>query len=207
LSRLYSQFSASLQLQQPQKLPSPCSYGSGGDVARKSRLYHAIYSDINKGHFPTPDFPWQATGDRLFGRASLDIAKSLKCSKASVNRILKRHRETGTTSPAKRTGRKPLLNSPARACLKALITNDGNRRLCTAQVTTFWAARSGNGVSSRTIRRNLKKVKLKSCIPRRKPAMSEANRLKRLEWARTHEHWTVNDWKKVVFSDESTFAP
>jgi len=90
-------------------------------------LYHAIYSDYtSKVIFPPPIGEDLSPGKRRaivylgeHGERSLDIAKSLKCSKASVNRILKRHRETGTTSPAKRTGRKPLLNSPARACLKA----------------------------------------------------------------------------------------
>ena len=38
-------------------------------------------------------------------------------------------------------------------------------------------------ISAFTIRRNLKKVGLSARIPRRKPAMTEAHRQARLEWA------------------------
>ena len=33
----------------------------------------------------------------------------------------------------------------------------------------------------------------------------EKHQKRRLEWAKAHQHWTTNDWKAVVFSDESKF--
>ena len=30
-------------------------------------------------------------------------------------------------------------------------------------------------------------------------------RKKKLEWSRAHKNWAVEDWKKVMFSDESYF--
>ncbi|EIE87955.1 hypothetical protein RO3G_12666 [Rhizopus delemar RA 99-880] len=27
--------------------------------------------------------------------------------------------------------------------------------------------------------------------------------MKRLQWAKSHQHWTVDDWKRVIFSDET----
>ena len=71
---------------------------------------------------------------------------------------------------------------------------------------TVWTAQTKQPISRNTIRRNLKKVGLTACVPRRKPAMTETHRQARLEWARKHENWTERKWKRVLFSDESTFT-
>lgn len=36
-----------------------------------------------------------------------------------------------------------------------------------------------------------------------KPPLSEANRRKRLEWALEHEHWTVDQWRQILWTDET----
>jgi hypothetical protein len=38
-----------------------------------------------------------------------------------------------------------------------------------------------------------------------KPLITESMKNDRLEFARRYEHWTVEDWKKVMFSNESHF--
>ena len=45
-----------------------------------------------------------------------------------------------------------------------------------------------------------------SHIPRFSPLISERNKERRLLWARTYENWTVEDFKKVLWSDESTYT-
>jgi len=37
----------------------------------------------------------------------------------------------------------------------------------------------------------------------KKPAISAKNQKKRLEFAKKHQHWTVEDWKRVIWSDET----
>ena len=44
---------------------------------------------------------------------------------------------------------------------------------------------------------------LNSCVALRKPLITKANQKKRLWFAREHKDWTVEDWKKVMWSDES----
>jgi hypothetical protein len=61
-------------------------------------------------------------------------------------------------------------------------------------------------VSTVTIRQTLKKVSLHLCVARSKPLISENNKEKRLAWALEREDWTIAKWKKVVWSDESTFS-
>jgi transposase len=141
------------------------------------------------------------------GQSGHTIAKQLGCGKTAVYKVLKRLRETGSSTPKKQTGRPPLLNASAQQKLKAFVKEDGEtRRLCSAKLATVWKARTKQPISAITIRRNLKKVGLTSHIPCRKPAMTEAHCQARLEWAHAHENWTARQWRKVLFSDESTFT-
>ena len=38
---------------------------------------------------------------------------------------------------------------------------------------------------------------------KKKPFLSKRHRRERLDWAVAHQHWTVEGWKRVVWSDET----
>jgi transposase len=61
-------------------------------------------------------------------------------------------------------------------------------------------------VSDRTVRSVLSKNGYKSRIQVKKPFISPQNVKNRLDWARKHKDWTVEQWKKVLWSDESPFV-
>ncbi|GES76349.1 IS630 family transposase [Rhizophagus clarus] len=69
--------------------------------------------------------------------------------------------------------------------------NGENCRLCSKKIATVWTACKKQPISVCTIRRNLKKVGFHACIPRHKPAMTEAHRQAHLEWAFAHRNWTT----------------
>ena len=54
-----------------------------------------------------------------------------------------------------------------------------------------------------TVRRRLKDIGLKARLAYKKPLVSLKNRKKRLSFAKDHEHWGIEDWKKVLFTDET----
>lgn len=54
-----------------------------------------------------------------------------------------------------------------------------------------------------TISRALKRKGLESGIKKKKPALSRRNIKQRLDFAKSHQDWTVEDWKLVIFSDET----
>lgn len=58
-------------------------------------------------------------------------------------------------------------------------------------------------ISARTARRTLHKQGLKAMHMVSKPLLTRAHKRKRLEFARAHRDWTVEDWKQVIFSDET----
>jgi hypothetical protein len=44
---------------------------------------------------------------------------------------------------------------------------------------------------------------MRSAEKKKKPALSAKNAKARLEFAKRHQHWTVEDWKHVIWSDEA----
>jgi len=57
--------------------------------------------------------------------------------------------------------------------------------------------------SSRTIQRHLQEIGIKKHIAVNKPYLTDAHMKARLDFTMEHKDWTVDDWKKVVWSDES----
>ena len=58
-------------------------------------------------------------------------------------------------------------------------------------------------VSDRTVRNALKEAGLKAVEKMQKPKLSQTNIKARLDFAKSHQHWTVDDWKHVIWSDET----
>jgi Transposase/DDE superfamily endonuclease len=54
-----------------------------------------------------------------------------------------------------------------------------------------------------TVRRQLKAAGLRAAVRLRKPLLSAHHRKERLDFALAHQHWTVEDWKQVIWSDET----
>ena len=64
----------------------------------------------------------------------------------------------------------------------------------------------GVKVSKTTLHRQLKEVNLFSRIRHRKPFLKPCHKAARLHWARKYANWTVEDWIKVIWSDESSIV-
>ncbi|GBB94641.1 hypothetical protein RclHR1_23960002 [Rhizophagus clarus] len=79
----------------------------------------------------------------------------------------------------------------------------GHPSLFNSPIATVWTSRKKQSISTITIRRNLKKVRLNSCIPRRKPAITEMHHQAHLEWTLVHRNWTTRKWRRVFFSDKN----
>ena len=62
----------------------------------------------------------------------------------------------------------------------------------------------GHQISEITLRRRRSQAGLESHIAAQKPELRAENVVKRLEWAINHKDWTVEDWKRVIWSDESS---
>lgn len=142
---------------------------------------------------------------KKLGHNNTTIAKTVGCHRTTVTRFLAAY-ESGETSK-RRPGRPCILDSQKRQRLKAIVLeNKESRRKSLAEITNVVSAEINEPVSTKTIRRALHKENVYSCTSRKKPFISAINKAKRFAWAMERRHWTVNDWKKVVWTDESTFS-
>ena len=55
------------------------------------------------------------------------------------------------------------------------------------------------------MRRRLLEEGFVSRYSAKKPFLTLKMKKKRLQWAKEHKNWTLDDWKSVIFSDESKF--
>ena len=73
------------------------------------------------------------------------------------------------------------------------------------QVTENFNGGHGMNVSQSTVHRNLLRMGLRSRRPVRVPMMNPVHHQRRLQWASERRNWTLEQWKKVAWSDESRF--
>ena|SRR5947199_6012427 len=62
---------------------------------------------------------------------------------------------------------------------------------------------TNQSLSIQTVRNGLKAAGMKAVVKKKKPFLSKRHRRERMDFALRHQHWTVEDWKKVVWSDET----
>lgn len=128
-----------------------------------------------------------------------DIAKLCKVSQSAVSKILKRFRSTGSleTAYVGNTGRKRM--STDRDDRLLLVKSKKNPRLTSRELCRELKLH-GVSMSSRTVRRRLQEFNRPARRPVKRQLLTRRMRKSRLAWAKTHQHWTVEDWKKVKFS-------
>ncbi len=84
-----------------------------------------------------------------------------------------------------------------------LVRDD--RKTTVTQITTRYNQGMQNTISKRTTHRTLKQMRYSSRRPHRVPLLSAKNRKQRLQFTQAQQDWTIEDWKNVVWSDESRF--
>ena len=63
--------------------------------------------------------------------------------------------------------------------------------------------KTGKHFSDMTLRRALREVGLSACVQQKKPLLAKRHVLARLNFAHKYKNWTVDDWRRVIFSDET----
>lgn len=136
----------------------------------------------------------------LEGKSKIAISKQFDLPKYSVSKIISRYNERGHVEKMPKSGRPRKTTFWMDRRIKRISQRDpwlsGPRII--AEIPEL-------EVSARTVERRLVEAKLYSRRPAKKPSVSERNRHARLEFAQQHLNWTVQDWGKVLFSDESRY--
>src|SRR5271170_2912081 len=98
-------------------------------------------------------------------------------------------------------GRKPIIDLITKRHYVREMTK--GELLHATQATKFIQTEFKVDVSERTVRRTLNAAGLKAVEKVAKPDLSVKNREERYWFALAHKDWTIADWERVIWSDET----
>ena len=62
---------------------------------------------------------------------------------------------------------------------------------------------TNQSISTQTVRRHLKSKGMRPVVKRKRPLLKPHHKKARMEFAERHLEWTIEDWKRVWWSDET----
>ncbi|CAF1495238.1 unnamed protein product [Adineta ricciae] len=131
------------------------------------------------------------------------IADQLNISWTCAKNAVKRYSTYGTYKDRPRTGRPMKITKRGDRYIKRL-TKGGDRansNLITQNLNESLPQR----VSARTVQRHLHKLGYKYAAKIKKPFLKKCHKVQRLLWCKKFRSYTVQDWRHVIFSDETTY--
>jgi transposase len=122
----------------------------------------------------------------------------------TIKTIIRKWKKTGSVVNQPRMGR-PRKTTP-RNDKRIINLALSNRRLVLPKLTEKVNEELCTVLPSATVKRRLHANIIKGRRATKKPWLSKVNQRKRLAWAKDHSTWTSDDWRKVLWSDESKFC-
>ncbi|EIE78118.1 hypothetical protein RO3G_02822 [Rhizopus delemar RA 99-880] len=131
-------------------------------------------------------------------KSNSEIAKQIGVSRTTVQKYRSSLKMSRNVDEG---GRPSLISQPMVNYIRRLVTL--GRKNNAVKIQKALKEEFGISVSDSTVRRVLKKAGFIAFVKSQKPLLRSQNIVKRLQWAKSHQHWTVDDWKRVIFSDET----
>ena len=166
-----------------------------------------FYSSLTLLLYPLPTMVYTSPTKRACiihlkatGLSDEQIVTIFNIHQSTVYHIYHRHTQTNNYYHVK----------PKPGCLHKFTTRDvcvAARMLANAEahdIANLQRLRFPH-MTAETIWKRLAKCGLKAYIHHKKPHLSLEKKEKHLEWAKAHKHWTVENWKSIIFFDESKF--
>ena len=132
------------------------------------------------------------------GHSGEDIAKKTGISCATISRL---HSKERSALP-KAVGGHPSKLSPINIHHAQHLISTG-RAETAVQVTKALTNIINHPLSANTVHQHLKKAGMKAVVKSKCPVLTAKHCKACLDFAYAHKDWTIEDWKKVIWSDET----
>jgi transposase len=136
----------------------------------------------------------------IYGYSGRKIGNALNIPKSTVIDVCAKYSATRSVESIKRSGRPTYVGARSHRKLERIVKV--NRRSSLSDITAKFNEENVNSVSKRTVQRHWHNHNFKRRVMKKKVVVKEGNRKKRLSWCRVKRKWTINDCKRVIFSDE-----
>ena len=125
------------------------------------------------------------------------ISKRLGVSKGAISKY---KNKWFSQSRRNKGGRPAKISKATKSLMRRKVLSGA---LLTARDVHKELVNLGYDLTWKTATNILKSMDFCSGIKKKKPFLSSKHKAARFSWAKRHEHWTKDDWKRVVFSDET----
>lgn len=146
----------------------------------------------------------EAIGMIAGGLSYREIARRMGCTHATVRELHQRNIATGSVSDRQRPGRERVTSRVQDRHI--VLTHLRNRFQTSVQTARETIGVNNRRISASTVRRRLHERAISSHMAYRGNVLTPERRRNRLLWCRQHLRWTQQQWKAVLFTDESRFC-
>ena len=137
------------------------------------------------------------------GFSSRYIAKKENVSQPSVVRICNKVEATGSVKDLPKCGAPRIFtNRDERSIIRLLASGKCSNAV---EIQKYLRIYENIVVSEDTVKRALRRNGLSSRVKRKKPFLNKRTRKERYKFAKKYKDWSVEDWRRVIWSDESKF--
>lgn len=135
------------------------------------------------------------------GHTQADVAARVGVNQSDVSRIVKKFRETNSVHDRPKSGR-PRITTDVQDRFITL-TARRNRTATAPAIRRDFQHAHNIVICDQTIRNRLHVANLFTRRPLYVPKLTLEHKRNRLEWANEHLEWDENQWRNVLFSDET----
>ena len=126
-----------------------------------------------------------------------EIGTQLNIPRTTITSFISRTRDRNSITNLPRPGRPRKLSDSA---IRYLVRNaESETHVPMKELKNL----SNIDVSLQTMRRRLQEEGIRKWKAMKRPLLTLKHAKERLAWAKAHQHWTVDDWKRIIWSDES----
>ena len=148
----------------------------------------------------SPATQFQILSMLMDGKSAHSISLETCVNTSTITRL---HKEHLPHIPVSSGGHPPKLSDTNIRHTSYLISS--GKANTAVDVTKILSTITFQSISTRTTWRYLKNYGLKAVVKQKKPLLRKKHQQACLDFALAYQYWTMEDWKKVVWSDETKF--
>ena len=140
---------------------------------------------------------------RDMGISQHGISRQLKISRRCIRQTIRKYDKFHVVNTKPGGGRPRKLTDRDKRLIKLQQLRDESLSL--RDLVQYTNTELNLSISISTISRILREYSLFSFIAPKKPRITARQRRDRIQWCHAHLNWSVEDWCRIIFSDESNF--
>ncbi|CAI9622615.1 unnamed protein product [Staurois parvus] len=133
-----------------------------------------------------------------------EISVLLNIPWSTVGGIITKWKQLGTTATQPQSGRPRKMTERGQRMLKRTVCR--SNQLSAESIAKDLQTLCGLQISTTRVRRELHGMGFHGQAAASKPYTTKCNAKCQIQWYKAHHHWTLEQWKHVLWSDQSRFS-